>query len=213
MTDLTVRLPVTSETCIELVLVTRLFHSATVSQCDHFLDAACICCLKLNQIFFLGGTTKLQCIYYLVTYTDFQAAKVFRRFKRRSCINCETDRIQINWKNVKETQVQMHVTELVCGPVTSISKQLAHCGLVTPYKSGSKLAQVMACCLMAPNHYLNQCLYMYLTHWGRVTHICVVKLTIIGSDNGLSPGRRQAIIWTNAGILLIGPLGTNFSEI
>ena len=47
-----------------------------------------------------------------------------------------------------------------------------------------------------------------LTHWGRVTHICVRKLTIIGSDNGLSPGRRQAIIWTNAGILLIGPLGT-----
>ena len=52
-----------------------------------------------------------------------------------------------------------------------------------------------------------------LTHWGRVTYICVNKLTIIGSDNGLSPGRRQAIIWTNAGILFIGPLGTNFSEI
>ena len=44
-------------------------------------------------------------------------------------------------------------------------------------------------------------------------HICVGKLTTIGSDNGLSPGRRQAIIWTNDGILLIGPLGTNFSEI
>ena len=44
-------------------------------------------------------------------------------------------------------------------------------------------------------------------------HICVGKLTITGSDNGLSPGRRQAIIWTNDGILLIGPLGTNFSEI
>ena len=52
-----------------------------------------------------------------------------------------------------------------------------------------------------------------LTHWGRVTHICVSKLTIIGSDNGLSPGRRQAIIKTNAGILLIRPLETNFSEI
>ena len=52
-----------------------------------------------------------------------------------------------------------------------------------------------------------------LTHWGRVTHIRVVKITIIGSDNGLSPGRRQAIIWTNAGILLIGPLGTNFIKI
>ena len=48
-----------------------------------------------------------------------------------------------------------------------------------------------------------------LTHWGRVTG----NLTPIGSDNGLSPGRRQAIIWSNAGILFIRPLGTNFSEI
>ena len=55
--------------------------------------------------------------------------------------------------------------------------------------------------------------YGELTHWGRATHICVRKLTNIGSDNGLSPGRRQAIIWTNVGILLIGPLETNFSEI
>ena len=52
-----------------------------------------------------------------------------------------------------------------------------------------------------------------LTHWGRVTHICVSKLTITGSDNGLSPGRRQAFILANAGVLLIGLLGTNFSEI
>ena len=54
--------------------------------------------------------------------------------------------------------------------------------------------------------------YWCLTHWGRVTHICVSDLTIIGLDNGLSLGRRQAIIWTNAGILLIRPLGTNFNE-
>ena len=53
----------------------------------------------------------------------------------------------------------------------------------------------------------------------RVTHICVewhiwvCDLTIIGSDNGLLPGRCQAMIWTNAEILLIGPLGTNFNEI
>ena len=52
-----------------------------------------------------------------------------------------------------------------------------------------------------------------LSHWGGVTHICVSKLTTIGSYNGLSPGRRQAIIRTNAGKLLIGPLGTNLSEI
>ena len=51
-----------------------------------------------------------------------------------------------------------------------------------------------------------------LTHWGRVTHICVSDITNIGSDNGLPPGRRQAIIRTNAGILLIRPLRTNFSE-
>ena len=46
-----------------------------------------------------------------------------------------------------------------------------------------------------------------------MTHICVGNLTSIVSDNGLSPGRHQAIIWTNAGILLIGLLGTNFSQI
>ena len=55
--------------------------------------------------------------------------------------------------------------------------------------------------------------YTTLTHWGRVTHICISKLSIIGSDNGLSPGRRQAIIWNNVGILSIRTLGTNFSEI
>ena len=44
-----------------------------------------------------------------------------------------------------------------------------------------------------------------LTHYGRVTHICVDNLTTIGSDNGFAPGRRQAIIGSNAGILLIGP--------
>ena len=46
-----------------------------------------------------------------------------------------------------------------------------------------------------------------------MTHIHVSKLTTIGLDNGLSPGRRQAIIWTNDGILLIRTSGTNFSEI
>ena len=105
----------------------------------------------------------------------------------------------------------------------------------------STLVQVMAWCHQATSHYLNQCwlrspmpygitrpqwvksvisehtcyelsLWALLTHWGRVTLICVSDLTIIGSDNGLSPGRRQAIIWTNVGILLIGPLGTNFNE-
>ena len=68
----------------------------------------------------------------------------------------------------------------------------------SPFNNNSSLVEVMA---------------SHLTHWGQVTHICVSKLSIIGSDNGLSPDRRQAIIWTNAEILLIGTLGTNFNEI
>ena len=48
-----------------------------------------------------------------------------------------------------------------------------------------------------------------LTLWGRLTHI----LTIISSNNSLLPGRHQAIIWTSTGIVLIGNLETNFSEI
>ena len=58
-----------------------------------------------------------------------------------------------------------------------------------------------------------------LSHWGHWVIEVEWRIyasgdsVIIGADNGLSPMRRQAIIWTNAGILLIGPLGTNFSEI
>ena len=77
-----------------------------------------------------------------------------------------------------------------------------------------KLYETSPCIYILRHHEKSESLEGFiLTHWGRVTQICVGKLTIIGSDYGLSPGRRQAIIWTNAGILLIGPLGTNFSEI
>ena len=51
------------------------------------------------------------------------------------------------------------------------------------------------------------------SHWHQVTHTCVSKLTSIDSDSGLSPGRHQAIIWNNAGILITWSLGRNFSEI
>ena len=52
-------------------------------------------------------------------------------------------------------------------------------------------------------HFSTSQLVNALTHWGRVTHICVSKLTIIGWENGLSPRWHQAIIWTNAGMLLL----------
>ena len=51
------------------------------------------------------------------------------------------------------------------------------------------------------------------SHWGLVAHKYISRLIIIGADNGFLLGQCQAIIWTNTGILLIGPLGTNFSEL
>ena len=60
-----------------------------------------------------------------------------------------------------------------------------------------------------------QCSQWWKFHQNEDISVSVImhrKLSTIGSDNGLSPGRHQAIIWTNARILLIGHLGTNFSE-
>ena len=62
-------------------------------------------------------------------------------------------------------------------------------------------------CVTRP-HWVNDTWADELAHRGRATHICVGKRIIIGSENGLSPSRRQAIIWTNAGLLSIGPLRT-----
>ena len=88
----------------------------------------------------------------------------------------------------------------------------------------STLGQVMAWCHQAISHYLSQCwpksISTYVVTRPQSVHIlsksgkciyvnslrlskCISKLTIIGSDDGLSPGQRQA--WTNAGILLIEP--------
>ena len=62
-------------------------------------------------------------------------------------------------------------------------------------------------------HWAHLSMGKFTVHWGQVTHICVCKLINIDSNNSLSPGWCQAIIWTYAGILLIQALGTNFSEI
>ena len=80
---------------IEIVLqVPRLFHNATVSQCDHFLLLHMYMYLlfetspgwrgffKLNFV----GATELQCIYYLCRILISRPPRVFRRFKRRSCL-------------------------------------------------------------------------------------------------------------------------------
>ena len=108
------------------------------------------------------------------------------------------------------------MTRLPHGAITYRAELL--CGLIWHQNIHSNVVKCTNVLFHQPSHYeaLNIAVNVQdavLTHAGRVTHICVGKLTIIGSDNGLSPDRRQAIIWTNAGILLIRTLGTNFSEI
>ena len=88
------------------------------------------------------------------------------------------------------------------------------CVLIIPY-SWSRHC-VIYIPLIVLLHYIDADIFWHripLTHCGRVTHICVGNVTTIGADNGLALTRRQAILWTNSGILLIGPLGTNVSEI
>ena len=86
------------------------------------------------------------------------------------------------------------------------------------------LVQVMAWCLTAPSHYLSHCLPIFLSSYGitrssELSHLpyCHIYASVnqvsIGSDNGLSPIRRQAIIETNAEILSTGLTRTNSSEI
>ena len=74
------------------------------------------------------------------------------------------------------------------------------------------------CCFLQEQSVKKRCSFLSVvtagsTHWCRVMRISIGNLTIIGSDNGLVPGRCQAIIRTNAGIFLNGPLGTKLSEI
>ena len=49
--------------------------------------------------------------------------------------------------------------------------------------------------------------------WWRHHGNSTEKICVVVSDNGMSPGRCRAIFWTNAVMLLIGPIRTNFVEI
>ena len=99
------------------------------------------------------------------------------------------------------------ILELHAIPVISISCKIYH---ITFKDICVDWHSTVCLFLVHVNYFIHN---IHLTHWGRVTHICINKLTIVGSNNGLSPDRCQAIIWNNAGILLIRTLGTNFSEI
>ena len=145
-----------------------------------------------------------------------------RSLQARWVVAIET--VHLLWRNHMQSRPQNHMRWPVSLNEINVKiNQLCPSDIMWRHCSSS--AEVLAYCLTVPSltwtnvdfslvkfygiHHLG----MLLTHWGRLTHICVSKLTIIGSDNGLSPGRRQAIIWTNGGILSIRNLGTNFTEI
>ena len=52
-----------------------------------------------------------------------------------------------------------------------------------------------------------------LTPWTLLSGYASLNWFLTGSDNGLSPVRHKAIIWTYDELLLIGPSGTNVSEV
>ena len=109
----------------------------------------------------------------------------------------------------------MQITKAQCIDVLVMSLQLTVSSAASVYSRSHVMCTWFCCTLFCCGWvrsslsiqvvYLSSFFRVALTHWGRVTHICVGKLTIIASDNGLLSGRRQAIIWTSAGILLIGP--------
>ena len=102
---------------------------------------------------------------------------------------------------------KMEILFHIKSPMTSNRSRATPYDTVSPKYSNTASKQISLTIIIILDFFT-----VSYTPWGRVTHICVSKQTIISSDNGLLPGRRQAIIWNNAGILLIGTLG-NFSEI
>ena len=119
-----------------------------------------------------------------------------------SCVARITTHQPIDWGEISKS---FYCIEELCS--IDLHYQRDHCSTISIHHEKSETE------VRTVTQPIAHCPDFKLIHWSRVMHICISKLIIIGSHNGLSPGRHQAIIWTNAGILLIGPLGTNFSEI
>ena len=115
-----------------------------------------------------------------------------------------------NWE--KNGKMNRYLVVWLCGILFEKTEENNLAKLIVTYSMFNGVARLtLYLILMALATFRSD--FLRLTHWSRVMHKCVSKLTIIGSDNGLSPGRCQAIIWTNTGIFLIGPLETIISEI
>ena len=87
-------------------------------------------------------------------------------------------------KAVCPQQVQATMAGSACS--ASINS-LWPCDAIWRHRSGSTLAQVMACCLMAPSHYPNQCWVLInkvlhlraISQWVHMILLCIKSLKII----------------------------------
>ena len=121
------------ETCIELVFKSlnsftlRLFNSATIF-------------FMLHVFVF---ETQLQCIYCLVTYTD--PPRVFRRFKRRSCLLYPP--LQRSWKGGILVSPCPSVRLSVCGQnrVRSVSSTILIGSISYVHILSSNFRRCVAC--------------------------------------------------------------------
>ena len=183
-------------------------HQVTVAipgpgPCDRLLTSHCtesICPKNILSLNYYSGFLKFEYIYkFLVSQSHSPVATCVCRLAvgKKHLVKCH-----YNAGNFLQN-VQIQLRQLMCQPSAVTNRKLRQSCTCSCFELSSRW-------LYHPSVWI---FVMHFTHWGRVTHICVSKLTIIGSDNGLSPDRRQAIIWTKAGILLIGPLRTNFNEI
>ena len=113
------------------------------------------------------------------------------------------------YKHLHLTQMHhsVHSSDFVTYSFVSVFFLLAHMGVIPKQKVTIYYTYI----LYVKNDFQHQ-LQIKLTHSRRLTHICVTKLTMISSDNGLSPCQHQTILWTNAWILLTAPLWTTLRE-
>ena len=117
---------------------------------------------------------------------------------------CERVHKCLLWYSPRRPKVGKQWWRCIIAPTYKITDNMVQCGSLKRCQIPSKCSQYSS--IDRPRGRDMGCLLWVLTHRGQVTQICVNKLTIIG------PGRHQAIIWTNAGISIIGPLGTKFGK-
>ena len=183
-------------TCLVVYISNRSYFQATIkSKMEHICNCAIILHILHTHILLIAKLYSFRLKYYFGVTEPTQSQRNGRKSE------CWYDTYSISRPEV--------IDYIVC------VWHLSYVKIFTANSSPLQYGSYDTVYVLFPQFckdFVLTCLWV-LTHRDRVTHICVGESTIIGSDNSLPPGRRQAIIWTNDGMLLSGPLGTNFSDI